>query len=61
MCHRGNRKGVGLAERGVSMVDNVDEVWGVVPCPAELVFVLGPQGCPCPLYMLCAITSDEQL
>jgi hypothetical protein len=59
MHRRGNCKGVGPAERGVGMVDDVDEVWGVVPQPAELVFVLGLRGHPCPLYMLCAISSNE--
>jgi hypothetical protein len=43
------------------MGDNADEVRGVVPHPTELIFVLGPRGHPCPLYMLCAITSDEWL
>jgi hypothetical protein len=42
-------------------MDDVDEVWGVIPHLAELVFILGPQGHPCPLYMLQAITSDKGL
>jgi hypothetical protein len=59
MRRRGNRKGVGPAERGIGMVDDADEVRGVIPRPAELVFILGPWGRPCPLYMLCAIVGDE--
>jgi hypothetical protein len=59
MHRRGNCRGIGLAERGVGMVDNADEVWGVIPRPVELIFILGPRGHPCPLYMLRAIVSDE--
>jgi hypothetical protein len=58
MRRRGNRKGVGPADAGVS-TDDVDEVRGVVPRPAELVFVLGPRGRPWPLYMLHAIVGDK--
>jgi hypothetical protein len=59
MRHRGNRKGVGPVELGVG-TDDADEVRGVVPRPAELVFVLGPWGRPCPLYMLCAIVGSDE-
>jgi hypothetical protein len=58
-CSR-DHKGVGLAERGVTMANNMDKVWGVVPLPAKFVFILGLQGRPCPLYMLCAITSNKR-
>jgi hypothetical protein len=60
MRHRGNRKGIGPAEMGVGM-DDTDEVQGVVPQPVEFIFVRGPWGRPCPLYMLHAITSDKGL
>jgi hypothetical protein len=56
---RGNRKGIGPAETGVGMVDDADEVRGVVPRPAELVFVLGLRGRPCPLYILWAIVGNK--
>jgi hypothetical protein len=60
MHRRGDRKGVGPAEVGVSTVDDADEVWGVHPRLAELVFILGPQGRPCPLYMLRAIVDGDE-
>jgi hypothetical protein len=41
-------------------MDDMDEVWGVIPQPAELVFVLGLWGCPCPLYMLRAIVGSDK-
>jgi hypothetical protein len=56
---RGNHKGVGPADTGVGMVDDADEVRGVIPRPAELVFILGLWGRPCPLYMLRAIVGAE--
>jgi hypothetical protein len=59
MRRRGNCKGIGPADVGVGM-DDADEVQGVVPRPAELVFILGPRGRPCPRYMLRAIGGNKR-